>query len=309
MKILEIVGENYSGITSGVRRACRGIVTDGSRILMSRETVADQWMIPGGGMEEGETAQQCAEREVAEETGYEVEAYEPVLEVDEYYEEMKYETLYFRCRIIGRTETHLTQREMDAGAVPFWADRDEMIEIFSHHEEFAEENEMKRGLYQREFTALKEIFRSRDGGIRRVDDELELVPYYPAEHTALEWYRDPELCRQVDNIDRVYDIDMLRRMYGYLDVHGDCFYIRYNGMLVGDISLLDIGETAIVVSRDYQNRHIGRRCITEIIKLAREKGFSEVTARIYSFNEQSRRMFESAGFRHEEGDIWVKETD
>ena len=40
-------------------------------------------------------------------------------------------------------------------------------------------------------------------GIRVVDEEISLVPYYPNEETALPWYQDLDVCRQVDNIDHV----------------------------------------------------------------------------------------------------------
>lgn len=77
---------------------------------------------------------------------------------------------------------------------------------------------------------------------------------------------------------------------------GEC-QIEYRGTLVGDVSLQENGEVAIVICKEYQNQHIGRRCIGEILKLAREKGMDTVRANIYSFNEQSRKMFLSAGFR------------
>lgn len=306
LKTIEHVGKNYSGRWNRVRNACRGIVLKDGMILMTRESLDDQYMIPGGGMEQGETWSECAAREVAEETGYVVDPYECVLEIDEYYEEVRYITRYYLCSITGQTDRHLTEREIAAGSEPVWMDAEEMTEIFSHHEDYAA-NEMKRGLYQREYSALTEILHSRDGGIRRIDDELELVPYYPAELTALKWYQDPQLCKQVDNIDHVYDIELLRRMYGFLCSHGECYYIRYNGELVGDCSLRDSAEIAIVVCREHQNRHIGRRCVEEMIKLAREKGYDKVTAQIYPFNEQSRRMFRSAGFVNESDDIWEYE--
>lgn len=139
--------------------------------------------------------------------------------------------------------------------------------------------------------------------LREVDDDISLVPYFPNEDVAIEWYQDKEICRQVDNIDQVYSLDRLRAMYGFLSTHGECFYIRYRGKLVGDVSLRDNSEIAIVVCKEYQNRHIGRRCILDMIKLAREKGMVEVKANIYSFNEQSRRMFQSIGFQPS-GDEW-----
>ncbi len=144
---------------------------------------------------------------------------------------------------------------------------------------------------------------------RIVDEELRLIPYYPNDEVSLPWYRDPDVCKQCDNIDFLYDLDRLHAMYGYLSTHGDCFYIEYQGVLVGDISLRDNAEVAIVVSKDFQNRRIGRRCVKEILNLAREKGFSEVRANIYSFNAQSRKMFLSVGFRQIEDEWFVYPLD
>ena len=78
----------------------------------------------------------------------------------------------------------------------------------------------------------------------------------------------------MDNRDKPYDTELLHSMYDYLCAHGDCYYIEYNGVLVGDVSLRDSG-----------------------LKLAKEKEMAKVTANIYSFNAQSRRMFLSVGFR------------
>lgn len=132
---------------------------------------------------------------------------------------------------------------------------------------------------------------------RIIDKEIKLIPYYRNDAASLPWYQDLDVCKQVDNRDTPYDVELLHSMYDYLCAHGDCYYIEYNGVLVGDVSLRDSGETAIVVCKEYQNKHIGRRCIMDMLKLAKEKGMAKVTANIYSFNAQSRRMFLSVGFR------------
>jgi ADP-ribose pyrophosphatase YjhB (NUDIX family) len=50
------------------------IVTDDQgRILMQRRTDSGNWALPGGTMDIGETLQQCAIREVREETGLDIE--------------------------------------------------------------------------------------------------------------------------------------------------------------------------------------------------------------------------------------------
>lgn len=152
--------------------------------------------------------------------------------------------------------------------------------------------------------------KSADGNCY-IDSEITLVPYFPNEDVTLAWYQDPDICRQADNIDHVYSLDDLRAMYGYLSTHGSCFYISYRGTFIGDISLWENSNSpekrgasrgtcaliAIVICKEYQNRHIGRRCVEAMLTLARSLGYASVRANIYSFNAQSRRMFSSVGFR------------
>ena len=132
---------------------------------------------------------------------------------------------------------------------------------------------------------------------RIVDQEITLIPYYPNPEVALAWYQDPDVCMQVDHIDHVYTPELLNNMYTYLSTHGACYYIEYRGTLVGDVSLRDNEEISIVVCKEYQNLHIGRRCIVDMLALAREKGLKEVKANIYAFNTQSQKAFEAVGFR------------
>ena len=54
------------------RITCRGIVVNEGKILISHETVGDLFLIPGGGLEPGETSVECCKREVMEETGVRV---------------------------------------------------------------------------------------------------------------------------------------------------------------------------------------------------------------------------------------------
>ena len=131
---------------------------------------------------------------------------------------------------------------------------------------------------------------------RVVDDEISLIRYYPNYKIALAWYQDLDLCKQVDNRDTAYDLPLLKGMYKYLDHHGDLFYIKYKNRLCGDVCLQPDGEVNIVVAKPFQNKHIGRRVIGEIKRLAKEKNIPALKAEIYSFNTQSQRMFQSIGF-------------
>lgn len=140
-----------------------------------------------------------------------------------------------------------------------------------------------------------------------VDTDIRLLPYYPACETALAWYQDAQLCKQVDDRDSVYDMSLLKRMYHYLDTHGELFYIEYQGTLCGDVCLQENGELAIVICREYQDRHIGRKVITALLKRAKERGFKSCFAHIYPFNAQSRKMFERIGFVRQDEEHYIYE--
>ena len=154
MKTIDIYGENRFEQYSKVREACRGIVIDNGRILLTYEVNTDQWFIPGGGLEDKESIQECCVRELAEETGCVVETKEHYLTINEYYEEWLFVSHYYICEYVGETERALTEREMEAGLEPRWIPLNEAIDIFSKHQDYADENEMKRGAYLREYNAL-----------------------------------------------------------------------------------------------------------------------------------------------------------
>lgn len=132
---------------------------------------------------------------------------------------------------------------------------------------------------------------------RIVDQDIILIPYYPNGEVTLAWYQDLDVCKQVDNTDHVYSPELLNQMYSFLSTNGFCYYIQYKGILVGDVTLRDNAEVCIVICKEYQNKHIGRRCVLSMLGLAEEKGMNEVKANIYSFNTQSQNMFQSIGFQ------------
>ena len=54
----------------------------------------------------------------------------------------------------------------------------------------------------------------------------------------------------------------------------------------------------------WQNQHIGRRVIGELISIAREKGIPTLRAEIYAFNTQSQAMFHRCGFHPVDETHW-----
>ena len=156
-RIAVIVGSNYTGNWRKTRTACRGIILRDGKLLLSYETVTGQWMIPGGGLEKGESERECCIRETAEETGLLIQPTDCVLEIDEYYGEFKWVNRYFFGEVTGETAVCLTAGEKEVGMEPRWLPLEEAIRIFSGHAAFTGTDEMRRGMYLREYTALSRL--------------------------------------------------------------------------------------------------------------------------------------------------------
>ena len=157
MKTIEIKGKNYFGSYREIRKACRAVIIKNDRVLLSFQKNHDTYMLPGGGLDNNETEKECAIREVEEETGYIVETSECVLVIEEYYEDFKYVTKYFVGKVLKEGKQRLTPNELIEGMEPFWMRLDDAINMFSKHETYRDSDEMKRGLYLREFIALSHI--------------------------------------------------------------------------------------------------------------------------------------------------------
>lgn len=138
-----------------------------------------------------------------------------------------------------------------------------------------------------------------------IENNLKLISYFPNQEITLKWYQDLDVCKQVDNIDIPYTIERLDAMYNYLSSNGDCYYIEFNNTLVGDVSIFNDNEIAIVISKEFQNQHIGRKCINQMILLAKAKGIKELKATIFSFNTQSKNMFEAVGFKQVGKELYI----
>lgn len=157
MKVINIIGDNYSGHNDRQRIACRAIIIEDEKILLSYEQQNNVYMIPGGGLELKEKDDECVIREVSEETGYVIYPSKCVLEINEFYGNAKYVSRYFLGEIKGKTKRHLTEREKEVKMIPVWLEINDAVEIFSKYNDYKDNDEMRMGLYRREITAIKEL--------------------------------------------------------------------------------------------------------------------------------------------------------
>ena len=153
---VNIYGENRFEQCTKTRSASRAVIIKDGSILLSHEVRAGQYMIPGGGIEEGETPEECCIREAEEETGLIVSPVRLFLVINEFYEEYRYISYYFVCEPAAEGSARLTPAEIEAGLVPEWMPVSDAAAVFSRHQEYALDNEERRGMYLREYTALCE---------------------------------------------------------------------------------------------------------------------------------------------------------
>lgn len=81
MEIITI-GEKFNEKYS-FRETCFGIVKNGNKILVVNKN--NQYSLVGGGLEVGETFEDCLKREFLEETGYSVTSFKELVRIDCYW--------------------------------------------------------------------------------------------------------------------------------------------------------------------------------------------------------------------------------
>lgn len=149
--VIEQYAKTYSYPPEKERIAARGLVIEDGKILLSYEVNTDVYMTPGGGLEDGETLEECCVRELKEEAGCEVKPLEQFLVINEYCFETMYVSNYFICKKTGECNRSLTDIEIEHGITPVWIDFEKAVEIFSY---YPNKREDIASLYLREYTVL-----------------------------------------------------------------------------------------------------------------------------------------------------------
>lgn len=148
---------------------------------------------------------------------------------------------------------------------------------------------------------LKMMQSGADERILDITPELRLRRYAGECDFALEWYSDPELVFLVDGVREPYTSEKLHRMYDYLNVHGELYFIeaKENGEFrpVGDVTFSVQDMPIVIGEAEYRGRGIGRAVVSFLAARAKRNGISELLVQeIYSWNICSKRCFESVGF-------------
>lgn len=160
MKKINIYGDNVQVDKKMVETiiSCRGVVIRQNKILITFARKLDIYMLPGGKLEKNETERECCIREIIEETGIVPQIYNPVLEINEHYDNIKWVNKYFIAKAINQRDKFLTEKEKECELETIWMSIAEIMNIFSHYNNCKNKDIKRRGIHFREYNALKEIF-------------------------------------------------------------------------------------------------------------------------------------------------------
>ncbi len=151
-----LINEDYQGRVEVLRHASRGILIQDGSILLGYEEKTGRYILPGGGVEKGETPEDACEREILEETGICCRVGDEYLEIIELFDVRMHINHYFVCEVLEETgEISLTEYEKQAGCTARWVPLKEALWIFGRYECYRESDITVFGLYKREYTALR----------------------------------------------------------------------------------------------------------------------------------------------------------
>ena len=117
-----------------VRYASRGVIKKGNKIAVFYKENKNEYKLPGGGMDEGETPKGCFEREVKEEAGCLVNNIVELGTIEEHKGATNFKQISYV--FVGEVETDLhkldlTEKEIIEGGKLLWVDVDTAMELIS----------------------------------------------------------------------------------------------------------------------------------------------------------------------------------
>lgn len=137
--------------------------------------------------------------------------------------------------------------------------------------------------------------------IIQISDDLRLRKYDGNHEFAFDWYQDEETVWLVDGVRRPYSQETLANMYGYLDKHGELYFIEVREgesfRPIGDVTFCQEDMPIVIGDSACRSKGIGRRVVAALIDRGRKLGYAELRVNeIYKYNTGSLKCFQSAGF-------------
>lgn len=123
------------GDSPKVRFGARGIVfNENGEVAVFFKESKNEYKLPGGGIDDGESPQKTFIRECEEELGVKVEITEMLGTIVEEKSQTNFKQISyaFVAKVIEKTVQNLTQMEKDEGATVLWRDIDEALDLITN---------------------------------------------------------------------------------------------------------------------------------------------------------------------------------
>ncbi len=113
--------------------------------------------------------------------------------------------------------------------------------------------------------------------VLQVDDEIRLRKYEGVYDFAFGWYKDEETVYLVDGVRVPYTREKLKRMYEYLNHHGELYFIEVmeKGVYkpIGDVTFWKDDIPIVIGEKRYRGKGIGRKVVCTLIDRGRKLGY------------------------------------
>lgn len=126
-----LIGQGLSdAVVPAMREGCRGIIEEDGAIYFAQLAERNQYLLPGGRIDDGESLIECVKRECLEELGMVVEVERFVCSIEEHYPHARFKNNYFAVRIVERgLPLGLVDEEKDLRLVPVALDVDGIVDV------------------------------------------------------------------------------------------------------------------------------------------------------------------------------------
>lgn len=134
-----------------------------------------------------------------------------------------------------------------------------------------------------------------------IDEKLRLRKFDKNYEIAFAWYQNIELVYMVDGVKEPYSMEKLKRMYDYLSLQGELYFIESlvdgDYRSIGDVTFWQEDMPIVIGDSSFRGKGVGKKVIRALIQRAKELGYKQQRiADIYEWNKVSKKCFTDLGF-------------
>jgi len=129
---IEMIEQNAHTAERSLKKAVRAVIMHDDKLLLMYLAASNTYVLPGGGVEQGETLTEALHREVLEEVGAKISAFEETLVLREYHLDIAREHHFYRVTLGEKgLETVMTEEEKNLKMTPVFKSAKEALDLLA----------------------------------------------------------------------------------------------------------------------------------------------------------------------------------